>query len=61
METLKAGKAIPHRKSKEPGVCCLEEGGFESDPTVIYKPIMGLGIKAFWMFPFPPGHKRKYT
>ena len=25
----------------------------ESDPTEIFKPIMGLGIKAFWMFLSP--------
>lgn len=53
VEALSAEKAIPHGKGKEPGVCCLEDGRFESDPTEIFKPIMGLGIKAFWMFPSP--------
>lgn len=45
LEDSKAGKAVPRGKAGEPGVCCLEEGGFGSDPRGICKPVMGLGLK----------------
>lgn len=45
LEDVKVGKVGLRGISKGFGVCCLEEGGFGSDLVVIFKFMMGLGIK----------------
>lgn len=58
LEDLEAGRAGPHGKGEGAGVCCLEEGGFGSDPTETLS-LTGLGIKLLTDASFSSEDKRQ--